>query len=136
MRSLPYQYTAAAEQCHQRHDRYHREQAVQSIEEAAVAGDQAARIFHAEPALGDRLGKIAELLDDRKRRTDQHHRECRRNAEPGSGRPTAQRGADRSAGEPCPGLSWTPAWRQARTAQHLATDIGPDISGPDDSEHP
>jgi len=47
-----------------------------------MTGNETARIFHAEPALSQGLGKIAELLDKRKARTGEHERQSRRNPEP------------------------------------------------------
>jgi hypothetical protein len=62
----------AADQGQERHCRYRRQQAVQAIEQSAMPRDQAARVFHAEPAFRQRLGKIAELGDNRKPGTNQY----------------------------------------------------------------
>ena len=53
--SSPCQHAAAADHGQQRHRRDHREQAVEPVEQAAMSGDEAARVLHAEPSLGHGL---------------------------------------------------------------------------------
>src|SRR6185437_12062708 len=46
------------------------QQAVQPVEQAAMAGNEVARVLHPEMALGERFGKVAELGHHRKAAAD------------------------------------------------------------------
>ena len=74
-------------------------------------------VLHAEPALCHELGKIAELLDNRKARADGCQRHSRRDPEPCRGGPPNQGRAGRAPGQPGPGFSRAPARCQSWPAK-------------------
>src|SRR5271166_7149704 len=100
-----------------------------------MAGNKTARVFHAEPALSQRFGKIAELRHNRKSCTDEHERQRRRDPEPCRGRQASERGACRATSESRPGFARAPAGCEPRAtgrpADHVSTDIGRPHDGKD-----
>jgi len=101
-----------------------------------MAGNETARVLHTEPAFSQGLGKIAELRDNRKARTEEHERQGRRNREPHRGRPAGERGTGRATREPRPGFTRAPAGGEPRAAERPADHISADIGRPHDSEDP
>ena len=101
-----------------------------------MAGNETTRVFHAEPALSQGLGKIAELLDNRKARTEEHERQRRRSPEPYRGRPAGERGACRATGESRPGFARAPTGGKPRATGRPTDRVSTDIGRPHDGKDP
>src|SRR5215472_7859773 len=101
-----------------------------------MTGNEAARVFYAEPAFGHRFGKIAELLDDRKPGANHHERQDRRDVEPSRGNPSGECRASDPSGQSGPGLLRTQSGGETRAAKTSPDGIGADVGRPDNGEHP
>src|SRR6516164_6549738 len=101
-----------------------------------MAGNETTRVLHAESALSQGFGKIAELLDNRKARTEEHQRQGRRNPKPYRSRPAGERGTCRATSEPRPSFARAPARCEPRATKRSSYHVSADIGRPYDGQDP
>src|SRR6185312_13516448 len=102
------------------------QQAVQPVEQAAMAGNEVARVLHPEMALGERFGKVAELGHHRKAAADQGQSRRRSARQPG-GDESYQRRAEHATGEAGPRLVRAEPRRELGPADAAPGGVSADI---------
>ena len=108
--------------------------AVEPVHQSAMAGNEAARIFDAEPPLERGFEQVAKLGDDRRRKPKPEQR--RETIRPPREHEAENGAAERADDRPRPGLAGRDARPKPRSSDQPSGKIGRDIRSPNDREEP